>query len=110
MKNYILKIILFVSVLSTSITIHAAGSTGEVKRIYPTRDTIYFRLKNDTCITGSQYYFFRFNESDNIGKYAAKNWYSMLLANAMSSKPVSVSVTSCPQEGHVEIDYLYQDY
>lgn len=84
--------------------------TGEVKRIYPTRDTIYFRIKGDTCIQGNQYYYFKIDESDTIGKYAAKNWYAMLLASSMASKPISVRVESCPQEGHVAISYLYQDY
>ena len=93
-----------------SLHLHAAGTTGEVKRIYPNGDTVKFRIKNDTCITGNQYYYFRMNDSDSTGMYAAKNWYSMLLASAMASKSVSVSVASCPTEGNVEIKYLYQDY
>jgi len=84
--------------------------TGEITRIYPTRDTINFRLKSDLCVTGSQYYYFKMNETDNVGMYAAKNWYAMLLASAMASKPVSVRVGACPQDGNVEVTYIYQDY
>jgi hypothetical protein len=43
-------------------------------------------------------------------EHDAKNWYSMLLASAMAGKPVSLKVNSCPTEGGVEIQYLYQDY
>ncbi len=110
MKYKILKSTLMIGAVISSISAYGLGSTGEVKRIYPNGDQINFRLKNDTCITGSQYYFFKMNENDISGKYASKNWYSMLLASAMASKPVSVSVNECPAEGNVEIKYIYQDY
>lgn len=110
MKYKIVKLILFWGAILSSVSVNAEVSTGEINRIYPTRDTIYFRLKNDTCINGSQYYYFEMNDTDDIGKYAAKNWYSMLLASAMATKAVSVKVMSCPSEGHVKVQYIYQDY
>lgn len=94
--------LIFILVFS-AISVYGETIKGEVKRIYPTRNTVYFHLKNDTCISGQQYYYFSMNDKDNIGKYAAKNWYTMLLASAMASKPVHVRVDSCPGEGHVQI-------
>jgi hypothetical protein len=91
-------------------TLFRRGQGGEIKRIYPTNDVVYFRLKNDTCISGTQYYYFRMNEADLKGQYAAKNWFSMLLASALESKPISVKVNNCPADGNVEVQYIYQDY
>lgn len=112
MSTFFLKLLVAACLLFVMITPVVASEhlNGEVKRIYPTRDTINFRLKDDTCISGSQYYYFRMNDTDNVGKYAARNWYAMLLASAHAGTPVSVSVDDCPTEGHVEINYLYQDY
>lgn len=104
------KTLLVLTLLLFAPTTFANFSTGEVRRIYPVGDTVYFRLKGDSCITGSQYYYFKMNDTDNSGIYASKNWYSMLLASAMAGKPISVKVHSCPEEGHVEVSYLYQDY
>ncbi|WP_144405932.1 hypothetical protein [Kangiella geojedonensis] len=84
--------------------------TGEVKRIYAVNDKVHFRIKGDDCITGSQYYYFKMNDTSANTVIDAKNWYSMLLASAMAGKPVSVKVNSCPTEGSVEISYLYQEY
>lgn len=88
----------------------AAFSEGKVKRIYLVNDTVHFRLKGDTCITGSQYYYFKMEDSSANSLIDAKNWYSMLLASAMAGKSVSVKVNSCPTEGHARVKYLYQDY
>ncbi|WP_444886461.1 hypothetical protein [Microbulbifer sp. JMSA008] len=85
--------------------------TGEIKRIFPsTSGEVRFRLKNDSCISGSQYYFFEMNENDPTGKYASKNWYSMLLASAMANKEVSINIESCPTSGDAKINYIFQDY
>lgn len=107
MYKYVLAMMLGMCVAAPSF---AQFSTGKVKRIYPVNDTVYFRLQGDSCITGGQYYYFKMNETDASGKYAAKNWYSMLLASAMAGKPVSVKVNSCPTDGHAKISYIYQDY
>lgn len=112
MKKIVLGCIGLCSVIvcetSLGAGVHIQGK--EVKRIYPTRDTIFFRLKDDECIQGSQYYYFQFNETDNVGMYAAKNWYSMLLASAMAGKAISIKVPSCPTDGNIKIDYVFQDY
>jgi hypothetical protein len=110
MSKYFIKLILISIFALPNIEVAAETIVGEIKRIYPTRDIVYFRIKGDTCISGGQYYYFQMNDSDNTGKYAAKNWYSMLLASATSKIPVHVKVSSCPTEGHIEVDYIYQDY
>lgn len=84
--------------------------TGEVKRIYPISDKVHFRIKGDTCLSGSKYYYFKMTGTTTYSEQDAKNWYSMLLASAMAGKPVSVKVNSCPADAGVEIKYLYQDY
>lgn len=111
MKSHmgLLKIVAF-AVFFFNSPAKAEHITGEIKRIYPNKNKVFFRLKNDACISGSQYYYFTMSEADDSGKYAAQNWYSMLLASAVSSKPVSVKVESCPVDGHIEINYMYQDY
>ncbi|WP_020405330.1 hypothetical protein [Hahella ganghwensis] len=106
---------LLTKVLAISIALGATSAqaefvTGDVKRIYPKNAVVYFRLKDDTCISGSQYYYFKMDDTSTDGKYAAKNWYTLLVSGAMASKPVSVKVESCATEGNVEIEYLYQEY
>jgi hypothetical protein len=68
------KICFLINAILTSVVVSSSAFavTGEIKRIYPTSDVVYFRLKNDTCISGSQYYYFRMNEADFKGQYAAK--------------------------------------
>ncbi|WKD48409.1 hypothetical protein [Microbulbifer spongiae] len=111
MFKFILRKISAVVIIFCSMEAIAAETiTGEIKRLYPDRGKIFFRLKNDTCIAGNQYYYFEMNEEDARGKYAAKNWYSMLLANGMAGKKVTVSVPECPPSGNIEILYLFQEY
>jgi hypothetical protein len=92
------------------INANANTTTGKVKRIYPTGDRIYFRIHGDTCATSSQYYYFDMDETSERGRYAARNWYTMLLASAQTGKPISVKVNSCPAEGPIYVSYIYQDF
>lgn len=110
MKKISMFFVVFISLFIVCQEGFADFSAGEIERIYPVSDTVYFRLKDDICITGSQYYFFRMNDVDSTGKYASKNWYAMLLASAMAGKPIRVKVSTCPAEGNAEIVYIFQDY
>lgn len=111
MNRLVLQVLLLLSpFFVVCVSANAKVVTGEIKRIYPTSGTVYFRLKNDICISGNQYYYFQMNDSTNTGKYASHNWYSLLLASAHANKSVSVKVASCPEEGHVPVVYIYQDY
>ncbi|WP_062269285.1 hypothetical protein [Endozoicomonas arenosclerae] len=104
------SILLVFIMLFLGSTVQASFYQGEVARIYPSDEYVFFRLKNDECITGSQYYYFSFDNTSEDGMYAAKNWYSMLLASAMAGKPVRVKVKECPGEGNVRVQYIFQDY
>jgi hypothetical protein len=110
--RYLQKIYLFIAVflLSNSLSADNIIVSGEIQRLFPKENKVSFRLKNDNCITGNYYYYFYMNESDNSGKYAAKNWYAMLLSSAMALKPVSVSVDGCIADSNIAVRYIFQDY
>lgn len=113
MFNTVKKLILVFSALTFFGFLNEANaevSSGQIKRIYPSGDRVYFRLKNDNCLSGSQYYYFEMDDNSDKGKYAAPNWYTMLIASAHANKTISVKVSSCPQQGHAQVIYLYQDY
>jgi len=111
MKKHTARICAGIVLVATCSSVQATFvQDKQIKRIYPTTDTIYFRLKEDTCIGASQYYYFKMNDTDATGKYAAKNWYSMLLASAMAGKPISIKVPACQTEGNVNINYIFQEY
>jgi len=110
MRYKLLTSILLGSCLLSNV--YADAGTGFVSRIFIQGATVNFKLKDDTCVTGSQYYLFRMNDADETRQYAAKNWYALLLASAMASKPITVNVASCPGEGESRavVKYIFQDY
>ena len=103
MRNRILMLVLF---LTLSNSVMAVGVTGKVARLYPQGDIVYFRLKNDTCNTGNDYYTFNMTTQAP----AAKNWYALLLAAGVSQQEVRVAVADCTAGQDKQVIYIYQDY
>ncbi|WP_347331329.1 hypothetical protein [Marinimicrobium locisalis] len=83
---------------------------GEVARIYPASNAIHFRLKNDDCISGSQYYYFNLTDASGEASELSKAWYALLLSASVSGKGIAVSVEECLDEGRIPVRYIYQDF
>ena len=79
-------------------------AVGEVARIYPSGNTVSFKLKKDQCNPNHKYYYF------TLDSEVKKAWYALILAAANSAKPIRVSVAECPTDANVEIRYLLQDF
>ncbi|GLX85920.1 hypothetical protein tloyanaT_21720 [Thalassotalea loyana] len=104
------KYLIIIFTLVASLKVNAIAIVGEIERIYPTRETVYFRLKDDDCISGNQYYYFQMGEQNSTAKYASHNWYALMLAAANTKSKISVSVPSCDSEGHIQVSYIFQDF
>lgn len=99
---------IIIGTLLSFIAIETIAETvsGEIARIYPSVNKIYFKLKNDQCgkpISG--YYSF---ELDSEYK---KAWYAMLLAAANTGKPIRASIPGCPvNDETIAVNYIVQDF
>ena len=109
-KDKKMKIWLYLSLLISSflsVNAYAGNPIGEVSRIYPSGSYIKFKLKNDSCSSGSYYYFKMTNQQ-------SENWFAMLLTSAHSRKPIIVRLVgdanACYPTVEQEVAYLYQDF
>lgn len=78
--------------------------SGEISRIYPANNTVFFSLKNDPCNPNNKYYFFP------LERETSKAWYSLILAAANTSKPIAVSIHEFPTDSHEPVRYIYQNF
>ncbi len=107
MKIYKIGIILM-ALFGLSSNVFAVESSGQIARIYPTGDNIYFSLKNDSCITTSGEYY-KINKVTQA--QSAAEWFSMLLAAANTGKEINVAISgSCNDTGHRSVLYIYQNF
>lgn len=77
---------------------------GEISRIYPNSNNVFFKIKNDTCNPNDKYYYFSM-ENEN-----AQAWYSLILAAANTSAPINVRISNCPTNLNAKVTYIYQDF
>ncbi|WP_444916251.1 hypothetical protein ACJJIX_16870 [Microbulbifer sp. VAAC004] len=98
-KSSILLFLLILSAKSFAVT-----NVGLVDRIYPSGESVKFRLKEDSC-NGSLNEYYEFTLDSEI----KKAWFSILLSAAATGAEIAVRVEVC--EGNRKlIDYLYQDF
>jgi len=98
---------LLLTIFTLCLPLHSyatTSATGEVSRIYPQSNKIYFQLKNDPCNSNNKYYYFALDSE------SSKAWYSLILAAANTSKPIVVSLTECPSTVDVPVRYIYQNF
>jgi hypothetical protein len=99
------KLLLSMFILCFSLPSYGTkGTSGEISRIYPTNNKIFFRLKNDTCNPNNRYYYF------NLDSETSKAWYALILSAANTSKPISVSIHECPSAADVSVRYILQNF
>lgn len=105
------QIILFIVLITLVCSVQAKTlAVGKVDRIYPNGNHIHFRLKNDSCISGLQYYYFNLLDSSGNRSVTAQAWYSLLLSASVSGAEVSVSVVECGDEAKIPVSYIFQDF
>ncbi|WP_251359032.1 hypothetical protein [Kangiella sp. TOML190] len=98
------KIILLVLMISFSMLVEGGTAQGKVKRIYPTGDDgkIFFNLHDDSCKSGSKYYYF------NTDNQTGKNWYALLLSMSAQKQEVIVNYQGdCDPNISQPIRYIY---
>jgi hypothetical protein len=82
--------------------------SGQVARLYPSSTgPLYFRLKADTCNTGTAYYVIPTTEPN------LKSWYALLLAAAEAGAEVKVALpvtTACGTATNKEVAFVFRDY
>ncbi|USD23362.1 hypothetical protein [Microbulbifer variabilis] len=96
------SILLFLFILSAESL--AVTNIGLVDRIYPSGESVKFRLKEDSC-NGSLNEYYEFALDSEI----KKAWFSILLSAAATGAEVAVRVEVC-EGNRKSIDYLYQDF